>query len=105
MVLVDHTIDELFDVRNAYFMGNYQLCIKEAQKIKNTVNDAIKLTRDVFMYRSYLCQKKFSVIMDEISNLSTVELRAVRLLAEYVNSATSGRLVVLIFVCISALLV
>lgn len=45
--------DLLFAVRNNYFLGAYQHAISEASDLEN-LDDAAKLERDVFVYRSYI---------------------------------------------------
>eukprot|EP00731_Ephydatia_muelleri_P016557 Em0009g981a len=57
-------VDALFEVRNAFFLGNYQYCITEAQKLK----------------------KKYAVVLDEVKTSSPAELQAVRIFADYLQN-------------------
>ncbi|XP_014251321.1 coatomer subunit epsilon [Cimex lectularius] len=75
----------LFDVRNSYYIGNYQQSINEGQKIKAKTPE-IQLERDIFLYRSYIAQKKYRVVIDEIGNSSPDEIKPLRLLAEYFSN-------------------
>ncbi|KAK2189589.1 hypothetical protein NP493_102g04010 [Ridgeia piscesae] len=81
--------DELFDIRTALYTGNYQQCINEAQKIR--VSPDIKTDRDVLMYRAYIAQKKYSVVLDEVTSSSPPALQAVKMFAEYLSSDRSKR--------------
>lgn len=78
-------VDVLFEVRNAFFLGNFQFCITEAQKVKPP-SAAVAMERDVLMYRSYIAQRQYAVVLDEVKNSSPTELQAVRMLAEYLQS-------------------
>jgi len=78
-------VDELFEVKNAFYLGNFQNCIMEAQKLK-TSNEDTKLLGEVYMYRAYIAQKKFGLPLEEISQSSPTDLQAVRLYAEYLSN-------------------
>lgn len=78
-------IDELFDIKNAYFTGNFQTCINECQKLMPKDPDAL-VERDVFMYRSYLALRKFGVVNDEIHGASPQLLQPLKTLAKYMQS-------------------
>jgi coatomer protein complex subunit epsilon len=50
------------------------------------LNHDQKLDRDVLLYRSYVAQRKYGIVLDEVSSGSPPELQAVKLLAEYLSS-------------------
>lgn len=78
-------MSELFDLKTAFFLGNFNQAINEAQKLK--VSDpAVQTEKDVYMYRAYIAQKKFGVVLDDIQTSASDELKYVRLLAQYLSN-------------------
>jgi len=75
-------VDELFDVRNAYFTGNFQTYINEAQKLKLS-DPSMSLERDVFTYRAYLALRKYRVVLDEITSGSPDLVQPIKMLANF----------------------
>ena len=109
-------VDVLFEVRNAFFIGDYQHCITESQKIKvrklyilavfcqslmpfyQAPNAVVAIEKDVLMYRAYLAQNKFSVVLNEVSKSSPAEVQSVRLLAEYLSNVHNRYCVIIVFI-------
>jgi len=58
-------VDELFDVKSAFYVGAYQQCIKNCQTARLS-DPALAVEKDGYMYRAYLAQGKYAVITDEI---------------------------------------
>ena len=83
-------IDELFDVKTSYYIGAFQQCIQVANKVKVNNNEELKLERDTYVFRSYVAQKKYGVVFDEIkeSNSDPV-LKSIRLYAAFLNNLNS----------------
>jgi len=77
--------NELFDIKNSYYIGNYQQCIKDAKKEPPNYGN-LRLQRDIFMYRAYLAQKNYAIVLAEIKNNSPAELKPFKLLAEYLQN-------------------
>jgi len=91
----DNNVDDLFDIKNSFYLGKYQQCISESQQLKS-VDPDVKLERDVFMYRAYLCLRRFGVVLDEVRSSANAssELSAVYRLAEYLSSTSQREAIV-----------
>ncbi|XP_033342914.1 coatomer subunit epsilon [Megalopta genalis] len=75
-------INQFFGVKDNFFIGNYQECIKEAQKIKPSTPE-MAIERDGYLYRAYIAQRKFRVVLDEINSSSPAVLQPLKTLADY----------------------
>ncbi|UYV66436.1 COPE [Cordylochernes scorpioides] len=80
--------DILFDIKNAYYIGNFQHCINEAQKLKAGSAEE-QQERDMYMYRAYIAQKKYRVVLDEVDRRhASPDMLAIRMLADYLASGS-----------------
>ena len=100
-------VDELFDLKNSFYLGNFAHTINEANKLKlskfSILNDfwsfhetktgltnflagETATERDVFLYRAMIAQKQFSVLNAEIKSSSPPQLLAIKAYASYLSS-------------------
>jgi len=83
--------DTLFELRTLFQLGNYQGAINAGNKAK-VRSDKDRTDRDVLVYRSYIAQGNYSMVLDEIgSSPSSPDLQAVRLLATYLSNPEKAR--------------
>ncbi|CAM9999129.1 unnamed protein product [Discosporangium mesarthrocarpum] len=85
--------DELFTLRNHFWLGSYQLAIAEGSGL-GRLPDNLRIERDEFIYRSYLALAQYSVVLGEIKDNAPPALQAVRLLAQYLSQPDSREIVV-----------
>lgn len=72
--------DPIFEVRNSFYLGNFQACINEAQKSKFDNKE-----KHLFMYRSYIATKKYGVVSNEVDGSRGKEYKAILQLSQYMS--------------------
>ncbi|TPX34581.1 hypothetical protein SmJEL517_g02877 [Synchytrium microbalum] len=83
-------VDESLALRNLYHLGSLQQVVNDATNPATMPkSESSRKTRQVLLYRAYLAQGKFNMIMSEIPTSTTdVELLAIRIYAKLL--ATGG---------------
>ncbi|KPI97090.1 Coatomer subunit epsilon [Papilio xuthus] len=85
-------VDELFDVKNAFYIGNYQQAINEAQNVTPST-PLVALQRDAFLYRSYIAQGNFRIVMQELKTADPM-LQPLKTLVDYLSPGANKPVIV-----------
>jgi len=79
--------DQLFEVRNFFILGNYQAAINEATSLSSEdLNESECIERDVYVYRSYIGQGNFDLVLNEVKLSAPTPLQVVKLLATFLRN-------------------
>lgn len=80
--------DELWAIKNAFYVGVHQQAISEAMNNAPST-DAVRAERDFFMYRAYSEQGQTRMVLDELGNAAgkAAPLQAAQLLALYLSGS------------------
>lgn len=57
--------DDLFTLRNHFWLGSYQLAIAEGSGLSR-LPENLRIERDEFIYRSYIALGQYSVVLGEV---------------------------------------
>ncbi|CAG8562093.1 9372_t:CDS:2 [Paraglomus occultum] len=78
-------MDELFALRNLFYTGAYQQVINEANS-RSPLSESANQERKVYLYRAYIAQKKYNIVISDVKDSDIIDLRAVKLLALYLQA-------------------
>ncbi|ORY01163.1 hypothetical protein K493DRAFT_278255 [Basidiobolus meristosporus CBS 931.73] len=85
-------VDELFTIRNLFYVGAYQQVINQCTNPSTEPSsEAGKMERLVFLHRSYIAQGQSDLVIKEIDDKQPVDLRVTKLLAQHVTTPEVGR--------------
>lgn len=73
----------LFGLRNLFTIGNYQTVINEVSSSNGLFSTDAKLEAQNYLYRSYVAQGKYNLVINDIGSSTEASLKAIQLLASY----------------------
>jgi coatomer protein complex subunit epsilon len=71
------------------FIGSFQQVINEANS-RSQVSETAKLERKIYLYRAYIAQGKYNLVISEIKSTDAIDLQVIKILAIYLQAKTSG---------------
>ncbi|XP_038687041.1 coatomer subunit epsilon-1-like isoform X1 [Tripterygium wilfordii] len=75
--------DQLFNLRNNFYLGAYQAAINNSDLPNLSPEDAVE--RDCLVYRSYIALGSYQLVINEIDSSAATPLLAVKFLALYLS--------------------
>ncbi|CAF4828805.1 unnamed protein product [Pieris macdunnoughi] len=85
-------VDKLFHVKNAFYVGNYQQAINDAQHVVCS-SPLVTLERDAFLYRSYIAQGNYRIVLQELKTADPL-LQPLKTLVDYLSPGANKPAVV-----------
>lgn len=82
--------DELYTLRNLFWLGSFQRAIAEGNGLSR-LPDELKAERDEFVYRSYVGQGQFALVVSEVDDDAPPNLQAIKLLARYLEQPAATK--------------
>ncbi|KAJ8758642.1 hypothetical protein K2173_000363 [Erythroxylum novogranatense] len=76
--------DQLFNLRNNFYLGAYQAAINNSDLPNLSSDEAVE--RDALVFRSYIALGSYQLVINEIDDSAPTPLQAVKLLALYLSS-------------------
>mmetsp|Transcript_4254 Transcript_4254/g.5848 ORF Transcript_4254/g.5848 Transcript_4254/m.5848 type:complete len:298 (+) Transcript_4254:21-914(+) len=89
--------DELFTLRTLYWLGSFQAAINEANTLSK-LSSVLIAEKEEYIYRSFLALGQYGVVTSEIKENkpnTSVGLRAIKLLATYLENPSNNEIVML----------
>jgi len=81
----------LFAVRNLFALGNYQIAINELSTSSRLLQSlAAQLEAKVYLYRSYVGQGKYNIVISDVTEQEPSEVQAIKQLALYLQAKQKG---------------
>ncbi|KAI7872565.1 coatomer epsilon subunit-domain-containing protein [Spinellus fusiger] len=76
----------LFGLRNLFTLGNYQAVINEVSSQRGLYSPEAKVEAQTYLHRSYVAQAKYNLVINDVASDAEPPLRAVKLLASYLQA-------------------